>query len=76
MKRTLATLKTIVDGLAMYASWYLWTALVIYFGFMLLGFSVTYWQCLGAVIVLRQAIPLLKRPSDEHVMKDEPRTKI
>jgi hypothetical protein len=68
MKKTLGTLKSIVDGLAMYGAWYLWTAFMLWLGNHLIGlYPLSYWQSLGVIIVGRQLYSFLKKPTNAHV---------
>ncbi len=66
-----ATLKSILDGIATYLAYYLWTAFVLWLGCKLMGLPLSYWPFIGFVLVFRQIVGLIAGKTDRH-LKDEP----
>jgi len=68
--RTRATLTSIIDGIGMYVVWYCWTSFMLWLSFKLIAFaSVGYWQCFGALILVRQIISIVDNFVDKHLRK-------
>lgn len=68
MKKTKFFLKSVLDGLTTYSLFYLFTSLFIFAGFKLLDiWPITYFQCFGAVLVIRQIVGLIRMATDKHV---------
>jgi len=67
-EKTKLTWKSIVDGFGTYLLWYLFTSMMLCVGFNMINiYPVTFFQCLGFIIVYRQLKALLFTKSDLHL---------
>ncbi len=69
--KTKATIKDSYDGFSAYIFWYLFSALLLWVGLLLLNlFEVGYWQCFGLIFAGRQIRGLIMRPGRDHDQKE------
>lgn len=72
MKKTQSLLKSIIDGVLSYILLYAWYALYIYVALKLMAIeNITYWQCLGGVILLRQMMACMVLRNNIHIKDKE-----